>query len=173
MDEYPTSDHSPESAGAQRTGGADVNADQVSIGGDVVGRDKVTNVDQRVDTGGGAYIAGNITVEGQPKFVGRDDNSVTVSDSPGAIVAEEVTVKRYLTVFRSVQQVIAFLLIIIAVVAIVAYVAYRASLPPPMTGDFNIAVAQLEEVPPSDRPTLAPLYQQRAGQLSGQRVQGG
>ncbi len=77
-------------------------------------------------------------------------------------MAEEVTVKRYLTVFRSVQQVIAFLLIIIAVVAIVAYVAYRASLPSPMTGDFNIAVAQFEEVPASDRPTIAP-FQEWAG----------
>jgi hypothetical protein len=64
----------------------------VNIGGDVVGRDKVTEIEQSVDTGGGAYVDGNIAVEGQGKFTGRDDNSINVSDSPGAIVAHEVTV---------------------------------------------------------------------------------
>ena len=159
MTEDPPSEQDPNSAKSQQTGGVNIDADRVSIDGDVVGRDKVT----QIDTGGGAYVAGSVTVEGQGKFVGRDDNSVTISDSPGAIVADEVTVKKYLYVFRSVRQIITFLLIIIAVGAVVAYAAYRASLPRPMNGDFNIAVAQLEEVPDVGQADDSTHHQQWAG----------
>lgn len=153
MTEDPPSEQDPNSAKSQQTGGVNIDADRVSIDGDVVGRDKVT----QINTGGGAYVAGSVTVEGQGKFVGRDDNSVTISDSPGAIVADKVTVKKYLYVFRSVRQVIAFVLILIAVSVVIALGVWRTRQPRWMDGDFNIAVAQFDEVPTSDKPTIAPI----------------
>jgi tetratricopeptide (TPR) repeat protein len=142
VDDYPTSDHSPESAGAQRTGGVDVKADQVSIGGDVVGHDKVTNVEQRVDTGGGAYVAGNVTVEDHAKFTGRDDNSINISDSPGAIVAQEVTVVQQSHVGKRLWVTLGLLAGAIAAILAVITV-FRPT--PPMPDGFNIAVAPFVE----------------------------
>ena len=55
-----------------RSGGADLNAQgDMNIDGDVVGRDKVTHAD-KIDTGGGAYIGGSVTVAPGGEFVGRD-----------------------------------------------------------------------------------------------------
>jgi hypothetical protein len=88
---------------SKRSGGTDVSADTVKIEGDVIGRDineqhdshavidqrgqrvaKQTNVagdyhegDQSINTGGGAYVGGNVSVDHGGKFVGRDDNSTT------------------------------------------------------------------------------------------------
>jgi hypothetical protein len=85
---------------SKRSGGTDVSADTVNIDGDAVGRDKndshatfdqrgqrvdkQTNVagdyhegDRSVNTDGGAYVGGNVSVDHGGKFVGRDDNSTT------------------------------------------------------------------------------------------------
>ncbi len=52
--------------------GVNVDAQRdVTIGGDVVGRDKISST-QTTDTGGGANIGGNVTVEGGSEFAGRD-----------------------------------------------------------------------------------------------------
>jgi tetratricopeptide (TPR) repeat protein len=57
---------------ANRSGGADLNAQgDIHIAGDVVGRDKVVNT-QNVETGGGAYIGGDVFVASGGEFVGRD-----------------------------------------------------------------------------------------------------
>jgi tetratricopeptide (TPR) repeat protein len=135
--EPPSSEQNPDSAGLQQTGGVDINADQANIGGDVVGRDKVT----QINTDGGAYVGRDVVVKGRGKFIGRDDNSV----------------KRYFYMFRSVRQVVAVLLILIAVGAVIALGVWWTRQPRWMDGDFNIAVAQFDEVPTSDRPTIAPI----------------
>ncbi len=88
---------------SKRSGGTDVSADTVNINGDVIGRDKKeqhdshavfdqrgqrvsqqTNVagdyhegNRSVNTGGGAYVGGNVSVDHDSTFVGRDDNSTT------------------------------------------------------------------------------------------------
>jgi hypothetical protein len=51
-----------------QSGDANVDADQVSIDGGVVGHEKNT----RVNTDGGAYVAGNVSVASGGKFIGRD-----------------------------------------------------------------------------------------------------
>jgi hypothetical protein len=73
-----------------RSGGVKFGSGKVTIGGDVVGRDKITtntvntgggDVVQgsktTVNTGGGAYVGGDVNVSGGSKFVGRDDQSQT------------------------------------------------------------------------------------------------
>jgi hypothetical protein len=55
-----------------RSGGVNIGSN-AKISGDVTGRDKKTVV----NTGGGAYVGGNVSVSGGGKFVGRDDNSTT------------------------------------------------------------------------------------------------
>lgn len=60
-----------------RSGGVNI-GDSPKIGGDVTGRDKNVKVEKTtVNTGGGAYIGGSVTVSGGSKFVGRDDYSKT------------------------------------------------------------------------------------------------
>jgi tetratricopeptide (TPR) repeat protein len=71
-----------------------------------------------------------------------------------------LTLKKYFFIFRDVKQVVAFLLIVLAVGAGVAYGAWRLSQPQPMTGDFNIAVAEFVEKPASSKPTIAPVVSQ-------------
>ena len=132
--ESSSSEQTPDSNEPQRTGGVDIAATQVSIDGDVAGRDKVT-----IDTGGGAYFNKDVVVKRGGKVIGRDDNS------------------RYLFIFRSVPQVVAFLLIVIAISAAIAGGFWLSRQPAWMTGDFNIAVAEFEELPKSDKPTIAPL----------------
>jgi tetratricopeptide (TPR) repeat protein len=56
---------------SNRSGGTDIKAGQVNIDGDVVGRDKVLNT-RHIETGGGAYVGGNVTVAAGGEFVGRD-----------------------------------------------------------------------------------------------------
>ncbi len=52
-----------------RSGGVDFQAQEVTIGGDLVRRDKITT---NIDTGGGAYLAGDVNVGIGGEFVGRD-----------------------------------------------------------------------------------------------------
>lgn len=57
-----------------------------------------------------------------------------------------LTVKRYLYVFRDVAQLITFLTAVVLVSMVIGYLAWRAQQPTTMTGNFNIAVAQFGEV---------------------------
>jgi hypothetical protein len=58
-----------------RSGGADFNAGRdITVGGDVVGRDKTTSV----NTGGRAHVAGNVNVSRGGEFVVRDKNGVSL-----------------------------------------------------------------------------------------------
>ncbi|HKZ85453.1 MAG TPA: hypothetical protein VJ793_17595 [Anaerolineae bacterium] len=59
-----------------RSGGVNITGKETHIGGDVVGRDKIISPGQYIDTGGGAYIGGDVSTGGG-KFVGRDDYSTT------------------------------------------------------------------------------------------------
>ena len=67
-----------------RSGGVNISGGSVNVGGDMVGGDKTTGTTQNINTGGGAYVGGNVTVDHGSKFVGRDDNSTT------GLSAEEV-----------------------------------------------------------------------------------
>jgi hypothetical protein len=75
MSENPLEPPPPAEAGTTTaatkvSGGVNLDAQHdVNIGGDVVGRDKVTT---NIDTGGGAYVAGNVNVGSGGEFVGRD-----------------------------------------------------------------------------------------------------
>ena len=71
-----------------------------------------------------------------------------------------LTVKRYFYVFRTVRQVIAFLLIMIAVGSAIAFGFWLSKQPARMVGDFNIAVAEFDEVSSSDHPNLASIISQ-------------
>lgn len=74
---------------SNQSGGINIDSEEVSVRGDVVGRDKVTQIEQHVVTSGGAYINGNADVREGGKIVGRDeiiDNSVKIVNSPGAVV---------------------------------------------------------------------------------------
>ncbi len=105
------------------SGGVNLNSGKTDIGGDVTGRDKIeqhdshavfdqrgqrvgkqTNVagdyhagDRSVNTGGGAYIGGNVSVDHGSKFVGRDDNSVNIQI--GADLA-----KAFESIYRQIEQ---------------------------------------------------------------------
>jgi hypothetical protein len=63
--------------GGNRSGGVNFGKGNITVGGDVVGRDKVTKTTQNINTGGGAYVGGDVNVSGGGKFVGRDDRSQT------------------------------------------------------------------------------------------------
>lgn len=104
------------------SGGVSVEAADVNIGGDVAGRDQI----KQIDTGGGAYVGRDVVVKGRGKFVGRDDNSVN----------------KYWYVFRSVRQVVVFLLILVVVGAALALGVWWSRQPRRMDGNFNIAVAE-------------------------------
>jgi hypothetical protein len=69
-----------------RSGGVKFGSGNVTIGGNVAGRDMHVNTGggdvvhgnkTTVDTGGGAYVGGDVNVSGGGKFVGRDDQSQT------------------------------------------------------------------------------------------------
>jgi hypothetical protein len=61
-----------------RSGGINFgNNAKVTVKGDMVGGDKNVTSTTTVNTGGGAYIGGNVNVSGGSKFVGRDDQSTT------------------------------------------------------------------------------------------------
>jgi hypothetical protein len=87
-DEQTDNPNSPEAASNTNiSGGVNVDAARdVNIGGDVVGRDKVTHV-QNINTDGGAYVGGKVTVDSGSKFVGRDDNSIETGDISAKAVA--------------------------------------------------------------------------------------
>lgn len=57
-----------------------------------------------------------------------------------------LTVKRYLYVFKDVAQLIVFLLVLAVVGVAIGYGVWRGQQPRVMTGDFNIAVADFGEV---------------------------
>jgi tetratricopeptide (TPR) repeat protein len=61
------------------SGGVNLDANEVTIGGDAIGRDKVSST-QNIDTGGGANISGDVAVEGDSEFVGRDKITVIHQD---------------------------------------------------------------------------------------------
>ena len=70
------------------SGGVNLSAQHnINIDGDAVGRDKVTN---NIDTGGGAYVAGNVTVASGGEFVGRDKITVIPRDKNLRILMEKV-----------------------------------------------------------------------------------
>jgi CHAT domain-containing protein len=69
-----------------RSGGVRFGSGNVTIGGNVAGRDLHVNTgggdvvhgnQTTVNTGGGAYVGGDVNVSGSGKFVGRDDQSQT------------------------------------------------------------------------------------------------
>ena len=74
-DNLPPEPASPADAGTPTTvtsisGGVNLDAQHdVDIDGDVVGRDKTTT---NIDAGGGAGIAGNVTLSEGSEFMGRD-----------------------------------------------------------------------------------------------------
>jgi tetratricopeptide (TPR) repeat protein len=60
------------------SGGVNVDAERdITIGGDVVGRDKITQVEQ-INTGGGTYISESVEVNDHGTFAGRDMRTVNV-----------------------------------------------------------------------------------------------
>jgi tetratricopeptide (TPR) repeat protein len=93
------------------SGGVSVDGATVTIGGDVVGRDKITQTTNNF------------------------------------------------SIFRTVRQVIAFLLIVVAVGALIAFGVWSSRQPAWMDGDFNIAVADF--VPSGDADKVAPIVGQR------------
>ncbi len=59
------------------SGGVNLDAQHdVNIGGDVVGRDKITHTEQ-IDTGGGAAVKGDVIVDRGGTFIGRDQIVIT------------------------------------------------------------------------------------------------
>jgi CHAT domain-containing protein len=60
-----------------RSGGVNFGSGNVTINGDVVGRDKKVKTETNINTGGGAYVGGDVNVSGSGKFIGRDDQSQT------------------------------------------------------------------------------------------------
>jgi hypothetical protein len=60
------------------SGGVNLSSGQTDIGGDVTGRDKVVSDSHTINTGGGAYFGGSVTVDHGGKLVGRDDHSVHI-----------------------------------------------------------------------------------------------
>jgi len=62
-----------------------------------------------------------------------------------------LTVKRYLYVFKDVAQLVVFLLAVAVVGVAIGYAVWRAQQPQVMTGDFNIAVADFGEVDSNGR----------------------
>lgn len=105
------------------SGGVNLSSGQTDIDGDVMGRDKIeqhdshavfdqggqrveqqTNVagdyhegDRSVNTGGGAYIGGNVSVDHGGKFVGRDDNSVNIQTGTDLAAVFE-------SIYRQIEQ---------------------------------------------------------------------
>ena len=69
------------------SGGVNLTSGQTDIGGDVTGRDKIVSGSHTINTGGGAYVGGNVTVDHGGKFVGGDDHSMTIQ--AGADLAKE------------------------------------------------------------------------------------
>ncbi len=55
------------------SGGVNLDAEPIDIGGDVIGRDKTTT---NINTDGGAVVGGDVNV-GSGKFVGRDEITIT------------------------------------------------------------------------------------------------
>jgi tetratricopeptide (TPR) repeat protein len=66
------------------SGGVNIDAQHdVAVGGDVVGRDKITHAEQ-INTGGGAYVGGSLEVNDHSTFAGRDVRTVSVSGNVNA-----------------------------------------------------------------------------------------
>ncbi|HUL11090.1 MAG TPA: tetratricopeptide repeat protein [Methylococcaceae bacterium] len=74
----------PTSSVASISGGVNMDAERdIVVGGDVVGRDKITHTEQ-IDTGGGAYVGESMEVGDHGTFAGRDIRTVNVSGSVNA-----------------------------------------------------------------------------------------
>jgi tetratricopeptide (TPR) repeat protein len=117
-----------------------------SIGGDKVAGDKIA----------GDKIAGD-------KVLGNKVEVGSITDSENVIVAGgdvTLTTKKYFFVFHSVKEVLVFFAIMIGVMLVVSYGYWRANQPNPMTGEFNIAVAEFLEIPQTPQPVIAPIVSQ-------------
>lgn len=88
--------------------------------------DKLDHNPDQIDTGGGAYINDSVDTGGGD-FVGRDQYKL-------------------FSVFRDVKQLVVFLLLVVATLSIIAFGYWQYKQPRPMSGDFNIAVAQFGEL---------------------------
>lgn len=71
-----------------------------------------------------------------------------------------LTIRRYLYVFRDVRQLLVFLAVVVLGITAVIYLRWLSNQPAVMTGDFNIAVAQFTEEPASANPITAPIVSQ-------------
>ncbi len=66
-----------------------------------------------------------------------------------------LTVRRYLYVFKDLKQLIVTVVALILVLAATAGIVWKVRQPAVLNGDFNIAVAEFAESPPSARPVAA------------------
>ena len=57
-----------------------------------------------------------------------------------------LTVKRHVSVFRDVRQLVVFLAVALAVGTVLSFIVWKGRQPAKMTGDFNIAVAEFGQV---------------------------
>ncbi len=118
--------------------------------GDTIGGDKVV----------GDKIAGD-KIEGD-KVEGNKVETGTIMGSGivvagGDVTVETVEVKKYFFIFHSWKEVLVFFAIVIVISSGVGYGLWRAKQPNPMTGEFNIAVAEFMEVPQTSDPVIAPI----------------
>ena len=75
-----------------------------------------------------------------------------------------LTVKRHLSVFRDVRQLVVFLAVALAVGVVLSFIVWRVRQPAKMTGDFNIAVAKFGEVQGSENAEM--IASDRAANIS-------
>jgi tetratricopeptide (TPR) repeat protein len=66
-----------------------------------------------------------------------------------------LTVRRYLYVFRDLKQLIVTLAALILVLAVTAGIIWKIRQPAVLDGDFNIAIAEFAESPPTSQPIAA------------------
>jgi len=105
-------------------------------------------------------LAGSLEKESQFTTIvtgGQVDQIINVA----RLGALHLTQERRFAVFGDVRQVVAFLAIIVLVGAAIAFGVWYLSQPRQLKGKFNIAVAELDEIPPSLSPRVAPIASQR------------
>jgi hypothetical protein len=74
----------PQITSVSSSSGVNIDAQRdAAIGGDVVGRDKITHAEQ-IDTGGGAYVGESVEVSDHSTFAGRDVRTVSVGGNVNA-----------------------------------------------------------------------------------------
>jgi tetratricopeptide (TPR) repeat protein len=123
--------------------------------GDTIGGDKIEG-----DKIAGDKIAGD-KVEGNKVETGPITGSGNVvAGGDITFETETVEVKKYFFIFHSWKEVLVFFAITIVVSLVVGYGIWRTKQPNPMTGEFNIAVAEFMEVPQTPQPVIAPIVSQ-------------